>query len=308
MDYLVFVLGLPFVLASIHVLASGLRGWKSSSRRLPPGPKPLPIIGNILELVGNQPHQVISKLSKTYGPLMTLKLGSMTTIVISSPDLAKEVLQKHDHVFSSRTIPDSSRALNHHKFSMGWLPATAHWRNLRKVSSTQIFSQQKLNSTQAIRRKKVQELVDHVKENCSSGQAVDIGRAAFTTSLNAISNTLFSKDLADFSSTASQQFLEIILGTMEEAGRPNVADYFPALRFVDPQGARRRQTIHYRNFFRILDGIINERLQSKASSKGSKASSDALGSLLNLIEEDNSELSYDDIKHLLLVIDYTSSK
>jgi hypothetical protein len=35
----------------------------------------------------------------------------MTTIVISSPDLAKEVLQKHDHVFSSRTITDSSRTL-----------------------------------------------------------------------------------------------------------------------------------------------------------------------------------------------------
>jgi hypothetical protein len=304
MEYLAFVLLLPFVLASVYVLASGIRPSKSGSPRLPPGPKPFPVIGNILEIIGDQPHRVLSKLSKTYGPLMTLKLGSKRTIVISSPDLAKEVLQKHDQIFSGRPIPDAVRALDHDKFSIGWLPATAHWRNLRKVSATQVFSQQKLNSTQAIRRKKVQELVDHVKENCSSGQAVDIGRAAFITSLNAISNTLFSKDLADYSSTASQEFLEIILGTTEEAGRPNVADYFPALRFVDPQGVRRRLTINFRNCFRTLDGIINERLQLRGSSKGSKASNDVLDSLLDLTQEDNSELSWDDIRHLLLVIDY----
>nr|WAU86961.1 birch protein [Betula platyphylla] len=312
MDYLAFVLVLPFVLASIHVLASGLRGCKSCSPRLPPGPKPFPIIGNILELVGNQPHLALSKLSKTYGPLMTLKLGSITSIVISSPDLAKEALQKHDQVFSSRTIPDSNRALNHHKFSMGWLPTSARWRSLRKVSVTQIFAPQRLDSTQSIRRKKVQELLDHVKENCNSGQAVDIGRAAFTTILNTISDTFFSTESAQYCSNASQELRDLIVGITEEAGRPNIADYFPALRFVDPQGARRRMTIYNRNFFRILDGIINERLQLRASSKGSKASSDVLDSLLDLTEEDNSELSCDDIKHLLLdlyvaAIDTTSS-
>jgi cytochrome P450 len=298
MDYLAIVLVLPFVWAAIHVLG----GWKSSSPRLPPGPKPFPIIGNILELLGNQPHRVLSKLSKTHGPLMTLKLGSMTTIVISSPDLAKEALQKHDDVFSGRTVPDSGRALNHHKFSMGWLPTSALWRNLRKVSATQIFAPQRLDSTQDIRRKKVQELVDHVREN--SGQAVDIGGAAFTTTLKAISNTFFSTDLAEYCSNASQEFQYLIVGTMEEAGRPNIADYFPALRFVDPQGTRRRMTIYLGKCFRILDGIINERLQLRASSsKGSKASSDVLDSLLDLTEEDNSELSCDNIKHLLLVRD-----
>jgi hypothetical protein len=78
--------------------------------------------------------------------------------------------------------------------------------------------------------------------------------------------------------------------TVEEAGRPNVADYFPALRFVDPQGVRRRLLIYFRNCFRTLDGIINERLQLRASLKGSKASNDVLDSLLNLTQEDNSEL------------------
>ncbi|XP_059432212.1 cytochrome P450 76T24-like [Corylus avellana] len=297
MEYLAFVLALSFLWAIIHI-TSGLARRNSGSPKLPPGPKPFPIIGNIFQL-GNQPHQAAAKLSKTYGPLMTLKLGSRTTIVISSPDLAKEALQKHDQVFSSRTIQDTARAFNHHKYSMAWLPASAQWRSLRKVSAQQIFFPQQLDSTEAIRCKKVQQLVDHVKENCNSGEAVNIGRAAFTTVLNAISNTFFSTDLAEYCSNASQEFLDLVVGAMEEAGRPNIVDYFPALRLVDPQGARRRMNIYFRKFFVFLDGIIDKRLQSRASSLGSKATSDVLDSLLNLVEEDDAELSCDHMKHLL---------
>ncbi|KAB1218891.1 Cytochrome P450 76C2 [Morella rubra] len=116
---------------------------------------------------------------------MTLKLGSRTAVVISSPDIAKEALKTNDQVFSSRTIPDTSRTFNHHKFSVAWLPASTQWRKLRKVSATQIFAPQRLDATQALRRVKVQQLLDHVQACCSSGRAVDIGRAVFTTGLNA---------------------------------------------------------------------------------------------------------------------------
>ena len=186
MEYLPFVLAFSFVLASIHLLTSVLGRRNSGSPRLPPGPRPFPIIGNILQL-GNLPHQAAAKLSETYGPLMTLKLGSMTTIVISSPELAKEALQKHDRVFSGRTIPDTVRGVEYSKISIGLLPASsAQWKNLRKVSAMQIFAPLRLDSTQTIRITKVQELVDYVKEKCTSGEALDIGRAAFTTAVNAM--------------------------------------------------------------------------------------------------------------------------
>ena len=146
MDHQAFWIILPIVWACIAVLTSALGGRKSGSSTLPPGPHPLPIIGNILEL-GNKPHQAVAKLSKTYGPLMTLKLGSITTIVISSPDIAKEALQKKDQAFSSRTIPDTGRVADHHKVSMVWLPALTHWRNLRKVSATKTFAPQQLDAT-----------------------------------------------------------------------------------------------------------------------------------------------------------------
>ena len=71
-----------------------------------------------------------------------------------------------------------------------------------------------------------------------------------------------------------------------------------------PQGVRKRISIYFTKLFGIFYGIFNQQLQLRASSEGSKVSNDVLDSLLNLIEEDNSEISLIDIKHLLLVIDY----
>ncbi|KAF3954454.1 hypothetical protein CMV_020202 [Castanea mollissima] len=292
--YLVFLLILPFVWAFIRVVSSNL-----SSQTLPPGPHPFPIIGNILEL-GKLPHQAFAKLSKTYGPLMTLKLGSITTIVISSPNMAKEVLQKNDQAFSSRTVPNMAHVFDHHKVSIAWIPANSQWRNLRKACATQIFAPQRLDATEALRLAKVQELVDHVNQSCKSGAPIDIGQVVFTTVLNSISNTLFSIDLAQYDSNLSQEFRDLVCGLAKEAGRPNIADYFPALRMIDPQGVRRRTRNYYSKLLGIFEGIINQRLQLRASSKGSKASNNTLDLLLNLIEEDNSEISLLDIKHLLL--------
>ncbi|KAF3495709.1 hypothetical protein DY000_02056776 [Brassica cretica] len=60
--------------------------------------------------------------------LMTLKLGWLTTVVISSPEAAKEVLKTHDHVLCYRISTDPVRATGHHERSFAWLPPFGRWR------------------------------------------------------------------------------------------------------------------------------------------------------------------------------------
>ncbi|KAG6784705.1 hypothetical protein POTOM_010405 [Populus tomentosa] len=298
MEYLFYLLLIAFTWACLYVpIASILLRRKSGCTVLPPGPRQLPIIGNILAL-GDKPHRTLAKLSQTYGPLMTLKLGRITTIVISSPNIAKEALQKHDQALSSRTVPDALRV--HHKNSTLWLPASTHWKFLRKLTATQMFTPQRLDASQALRGKKVQELLEYVHENCNNGHAVDIRRSVFTTSLNLISNTFFSLDIANYNSDLSQEFSDLVVGVTEQIGKPNIADYFPILRLVDPQGVRRKTSNYLKRLAQIFDSIINERTRP-SSSVASKASHDILDALLILAKENNTELSSTDIQVLLIV-------
>ncbi|KAL3845160.1 hypothetical protein ACJIZ3_002563 [Penstemon smallii] len=273
-------------------------GHKKSSN-FPPGPFPLPIIGNILQL-GQNPHQSFAKLSKIYGPLMHLKFGSMHTIVVSSPEMAKELIQKHDLAISTRAVPEAARALNHHTASLAWLPIGSQWRTLRKICNENMFSTHSLDASQRLRLEKLQQLRDYVQGCCNSGRVVNIGEVAFVTSLNSISSSLFSIDFANFDTDFAQEMKEAIQGVMKILGTPNLADYFPVLSLIDPQGIKRETEVYGKKILAIFDEIISQRLKSRCISSSSPKKDDFLEVLLDLHQENESKFSFNDIKHLLI--------
>ncbi|GAB4834283.1 hypothetical protein Ancab_039964 [Ancistrocladus abbreviatus] len=297
MDYITFLLWVLIAWATIHFLLSLVKSSKLNPRKLPPGPFPLPIFGNLFEL-GNKPHKYLAKLARTHGPVMTLQLGQVTTIIISSADIAKEVLQKNDVSFSNRTVVDAVRALKHHEFSMVWLPVSAPWRNLRKICNSQVFSSSRLDASQNLRRTKVAELLSYLHRCSEAGVAVDIGQAAFSTTLNLLSTTFFSMDLLEPGSNTAREFREIVWGIMVEAGKPNFADYFPTLKRLDPQRIRRRMEAHFQKMMNLFNSMIDQRLQARKS--GSVEVIDALDALLRISQENGEELKLSNIEHLLL--------
>ncbi|XP_010544671.1 PREDICTED: cytochrome P450 76C2-like isoform X2 [Tarenaya hassleriana] len=288
-----------FLLPFLLLFASAKSRRRSAA--LPPGPPRFPVIGNILD-VGKNPHHSLADLSKTYGPVMSLKLGNLTTVVVSSPEAAKEVLQVHDQVLSGRTPSDPVRAIGHHDVSVVWLPASAHWRQLRKILATQLFSPQRLEATKPLRMNKLRELLGFLGESCSRGEAVDIARSTFVTSLNIISNILFSVDFAGYDSKISYEYQDAAVRIMEVAGKPNIADFFPFLGFLDLQGSRKEIKACTERLFRVFQGFIDARIAKRLTHAGRKdgSSVDLLDSLLDLAQGDKSELGLKDVKHFLL--------
>ncbi|XP_050238839.1 geraniol 8-hydroxylase-like [Mercurialis annua] len=116
--------------------------------------------------------------------------------------------------------------------------------------------------------------------------------------LNLLSNTLFSMDLASYSSSTSQELNDVVVAILNDAGRPNLADYFPIFKFLDPHGVRRRMKANFDRLLEIFDGIIDKRMQQSYSS--SNTSGDVLDSLLILAGERDSGLTIFDIKHMLM--------
>ncbi|KAK1423386.1 hypothetical protein QVD17_18688 [Tagetes erecta] len=261
---------------------------------LPPGPLRLPIIGNI-HLLGDQPHISLAKLAKTHGPIMSLKLGHITTLVISSVDAAKEVLQKQDLAFSDRYVPDALHACNHSQYSVAWIPVCTEWRTLRRILNTNIFSHNSLETTQNLRSQKVEELIAYCRKASLSNDYVDIGRAAFRTSLNLLSNTTFSKDLTDPYDDSGREFKEVVGNIMLEAGKPNLVDYFPVLKNIDPQGIRRRLSRHFGKVLEIFEELIQERMRM-----GRLNEVDVLDVCLKLIQDNPTEINQTCIKSLFL--------
>lgn len=120
--------------------------WRRKSNcRLPPGPSGWPIVGNLLQL-GRKPNETLFHFATKYGPLMTFSFGMRTTVVVSSSAMAKEVLKTHDHIFAGRIITQAAKALSHDKNSMVFLQYGSHWRMLRRVSNTELFSVKRLEA------------------------------------------------------------------------------------------------------------------------------------------------------------------
>lgn len=105
-------------------------------------------------------------------------------------------------------------------------------------------------------------------------------------------------ELADHNSSASQEFKQLMWCIMEEIGRPNYADFFPILGYIDPFGIRRRLAAYFDKLIAVFQDIIRER--QNARSTNSSTTNDILDTLLNLYQEN--ELSMEEINHLLVDI------
>ncbi|XP_062070593.1 cytochrome P450 2E1-like [Lepus europaeus] len=97
-------LGITVALLGWMVILLLVSVWKQihSSWNLPPGPFPLPIIGNFLQLDFKDIPQSFGRLAERFGPVFTLYLGSRRVVVLHGYKAVKEMLLNHKNEFSGR--------------------------------------------------------------------------------------------------------------------------------------------------------------------------------------------------------------
>ncbi|KAJ4835331.1 hypothetical protein Tsubulata_010003 [Turnera subulata] len=261
------VLVLFTVLSSSYIIFQYFRSPLPKSRKpLPPGPKPWPIVGNILH-IGKLPHISMAGFSKVHGPLISLKLGTRTVVVASSPAAATEILRTQDRSLSGRIVAQASRIdnLDFDRMSIIFAPTcTDAWKSFRAMCRTELFSPKAIETQSISRERKVKEMVEYLRSR--DGKVVRVGEVVFATVINMLGNVIFSKDLMDWEDKEGPRGLKSLISTMvESAATPNIADFYPILAWLDPQGLRKNVAVSYKQACVLWKNIIKERRESLAS-------------------------------------------
>ncbi|ERN13829.1 hypothetical protein AMTR_s00049p00220990 [Amborella trichopoda] len=81
------------------------------------------------------PHRSLAELAKAYGPLMLLKLGQLPTLVVSSANMAEQVLKVNDLAFSSRSPLIAVKRLSYGYSNVSFSPYGTYWLKVRKILS-----------------------------------------------------------------------------------------------------------------------------------------------------------------------------
>jgi cytochrome P450 len=101
--------------------------------RMPPGPLPLPFLGNKLDIHRKHPWVQFQAWSKKYGPFYTLWIGRSPTLIISDPNVAVELMEKRSIKYSSRPRFVTMGEIYWDMASILVQPYGKHWSVRRKL-------------------------------------------------------------------------------------------------------------------------------------------------------------------------------
>ena len=136
----------------VRVLRHLLLGRKA---RHPPGPWKLPVIGSMHHLVNVLPHRALRDLAGVHGPLMMLQLGETPLVVVSSREMARQVLKTHDANFATRPKLLCGEIVLYRWADIVFSPSGDYWRKLRQLCAAEVLSPKRVLTFRHIREQEV---------------------------------------------------------------------------------------------------------------------------------------------------------
>uniref|UniRef100_H3CWK1 Cytochrome P450 2K1-like n=1 Tax=Tetraodon nigroviridis TaxID=99883 RepID=H3CWK1_TETNG len=192
-EELLLSLGPSTVLASVVLLLllyvlSRTHSSSGAPGREPPGPRPLPLLGNLLQLNLSRPQQTLCELSKKYGPVFTVHFGPKKVVVLASHKTVKEALVGKAEEFGDRDISPIFHDINQ---GHGILFANGEsWKEMRRfaLSTLRDFGMGKRLIEDKI-AEECQYLIQKFEEH--EGKAFDTSRLANYATSNIISSIVY---------------------------------------------------------------------------------------------------------------------
>ncbi|KAJ7202579.1 cytochrome P450 [Mycena pura] len=108
-------------------------GSRRSRLPLPPGPRRLPLIGNLLHMPVSFPWETFMKWSQAYNSdIIYLNVAGTSIIVLSSLEATNELLGERSNIYSDRARMPMVNELMGWTFHLAGMKYGEHWRELRR--------------------------------------------------------------------------------------------------------------------------------------------------------------------------------
>ena len=235
--------------------------------RLPPGPYPWPIIGNLHQMRVPM-HHALKDLADKYGPIMFLRLGSVPTVVVSSSEIAKLFLKTHDSIFASRPSTSYAKYLSYNYKGIILSPYGDQWRQVRKFCVLKLLTAKRVESFKHVREEEVSAMIRSIWEESKNGTiAVNLSKALLTLSYNVIWRILArTRKVSDDDMGADGKgFKELFLQLSATSGTISIGDYIPYLDWMDLQGYKRNMLKMNKTYDAIAEKIIDDHRMAAAA-------------------------------------------
>ncbi|KAL6890296.1 hypothetical protein ACP4OV_009059 [Aristida adscensionis] len=276
------------LLASLAFLLSQLRRPRRTAP-LPPGPTPLPIVGN-MTMMNQLTHRGLAALAEQYGGLLHLRLGRLHAFAVSSPEYAREVLQAQDLTFANRPATAAVAYLTYGRADMAFAHYGPFWRQMRKLCVTKLFSRRRAETWLAVR----DELAALVRAVAAAAASAGAGAGAAVVNLGELvfdltKNITYRAAFGSRDGERQGEFMAILQEFNQLLGAFNVGDFLPWLSWLDPKGINRRLRAARGALDRFIDKIIDEHIERGKSPRDADA--DLVDEMIAYLDEAKADVA-----------------
>ncbi|KFK36267.1 hypothetical protein AALP_AA4G100000 [Arabis alpina] len=277
---------------------------KSNAQRhkLPPGPSGLPVIGNLHQLQTTNPQRFFYGWAKKYGPILSYKIGCKTMVVISSAELAKELLKTQDVNFADRPQHRGHEFISYGRRDMALNHYTPYYREIRKMGMNHLFGPARVATFKHVREEEARRMMVKIDKAAERAEPVDISELMLTFTNSVVCRQAFGKKYNE-DGAEMKRFIEILYGTQSVLGKIFFSDFFPFTRYVLDDLTS--LTAYMKECFERQDTYLQEIIDETLDPKRAKPETESMVDLLMQMYKDQplaSEFTIENVKGVILNI------